>query len=500
MFHGTIIKDRMQGKRPNPEQLRASHCKHFGKPVRQIAAGTLSCGSSVVTLYRCDRFNELISVAPIRGETRDTLIELEDDYSGRSCASCPHRNAQPIKVVETAQLTICITRYMREESLRRLLASIERYYPDLPYIVEDTGGNLSKGRNAVIAKAATPYVMICEEDFEFTGEPYLETLLMVLEQDKELGGASGYVELPNGHKYRRCWADNMTRFRGKMEYSRPTEWRVALPDIPYLLCDLLPNAGVWRREVFADYPWDEDLEIVEHREWFWRLKQGEQWKCAFVPSVKLDHHNERPTEEYRKMRGRVATFRPIADRKAGAVLGKARGFLLEDLTRPQRPNVIILGIGHANTSITTEQIEALGWNLGHVDRDYAEHIGVRDINMRYLSSNEFMPKEAREVLERIPEPWAIKDPRFAKGALSKWLPLLVPYTPLLLWIVKDKDAMLKSYEDRRENMTKPMLEKQLYICRQTYESWPWAKLKLTAEQIGEACRLFDPTRRESNAN
>jgi len=48
-------------------------------------------------------------------------------------------------------VTIGVTSFMRPESLKRLVDSIARYYPDLPLEVVDTKGNLSWDRHVVSA-------------------------------------------------------------------------------------------------------------------------------------------------------------------------------------------------------------------------------------------------------------------------------------------------------------------------------------------------------------
>jgi hypothetical protein len=326
--------------------------------------------------------------------------------------------------------------------------------------------------------------MIAEDDYEFDNRAYLPTLIDVLESNTEVAGACGFLRQQRQNHSWYWWA-NMRRFRGRLVYSRPTEERITPSGVPYLLADLLPNAGVWRREVFSTCPWDEEIPIHgEHREWFWRFKQLEQWRCAAVPSVSLKHWQDRPPG-YQEIRNRPQ-FRPIAEAKMGAKLGEFRGnpplnFL--------PPNVVVFGLGHANTTITTRQLAALGWNLGDADEEYAELVSVRALNENWRRN------AAVDVLARLPQPWVVKDPRFSRGMLHRWLPLLLPYRPLLLWVTKDLDLLRASYERRGEHAMIPDLPRWLAYCDQQFARWPWAKIKIDAEQVAVACSLLSPSQR-----
>jgi len=372
---------------------------------------------------------------------------------------------------------------MGPNALQRLLKSIEQFYPHVPVVIEDTGGNLSAGRNRAIGRAKTPYVMICEEDFEFTPKADLKALCSVLDHDAEIGGACGFVEqMKSGKNW--YWQANMRRFRGTIEYSRPDDHRVTDDGIAYSICDLLPNAGVWRREVFDGCPWDEELEIQEHREWYWRLKTQERWRCAYVPSVSIQHHCDRP-EGYREFRNR-GQFGKLAEEKIGAKLGTFTGYPPVG----DRPNIVVLGIGHANTSITTRQLFTLGWNAGDADAKFSESVSIREINERYLSGHGFDAEAAQHALSAIPQPWAIKDPRFSRGCFRQWLPAFTQYRPLLLYLTKSHDELIASYARRGYVVTRKRLEQMEADCQTIYDTWPWARVSVSAETIADAIRLF----------
>lgn len=155
---------------------------------------------------------------------------------------------------------------------------------------------------------------------------------------------------------------------------------------------------------------------------------------------------------------------------------------------PGRPNIIVLGVGHANTSITVRQLHALGWFAGDADREYAESVSIREINHRLLSGQIVSREEMDAALAALPQPWAVKDPRFAYGALGSWMRAFERYRPLLLWVTKDRDQVLASFARRGENAAR--LDVWLAYCADQFDAWPWSKLKLDAAEIGAACEMW----------
>ncbi|MEQ8785142.1 MAG: hypothetical protein RIC55_02550 [Pirellulaceae bacterium] len=282
--------------------------------------------------------------------------------------------------------------------------------------------------------------------------------------------------------------------RPKQRAKVSSSWPLGFGDSPgwvctrtYHPCHAILNFGLFRREALRQHPWDEALPLSEHREWYYRVWQASQWRMAFTPSVAIDHHRDRPPQ-YAEDRQR--TFHHVAEAKHGVYFE-----LPEMLRRGDRPNIVVLGVGHANTSITTRQIAALGWNLGDADEEFTESVAVRAVNQDYLRSREFDSFAAASALDRLPSPWVMKDPRFVY-TLSAWLPLLVPHEPLLLWITKDTAAVEASY--RRRGQDPAVVKPREQLCRQHFADWPLAKLRLDAAQIATAAALFDPNRHHSH--
>jgi hypothetical protein len=213
--------------------------------------------------------------------------------------------------IPAGSVTVGVTTYLRPQSLLRLEASIRRFYPALPVVVVDTGSNLSRGRNQLTRAVTTPLLLLCEDDFEFTGRTRIEPLLEVLEHDPEIEGVGGEVLEPRG---RACWAHDYHR-RGDEIVARPSieRPRVTRGGVYYQPCQLIFNFGLFRRRLFERVPWDEELPLNEHLDYYWRASLSGAGRMAVARGVAILHHKDRPSEAYIESRRR--DFRDLANAK-----------------------------------------------------------------------------------------------------------------------------------------------------------------------------------------
>jgi len=135
-------------------------------------------------------------------------------------------------------------------------------------------------------------------------------------------------------------------------------------------------------------------------------------------------------------------------------------------------------------------LHALGWEAGDADAEYTESVAVRALNEQALHGR-FDPEAARHALASLPQPWALKDPRFAH-TIDRWLPLLQDYEPTLIWLVRDAEAVAASYRRRGERVRFGLsVEEAVKLERGVFGRWPWGKLRIEYERIREAVKLFD---------
>jgi hypothetical protein len=64
---------------------------------------------------------------------------------------------------------------------------------------------------------------------------------------------------------------------------------------------MVTNFFLAKKELFNDIKWDNELRLVEHSDYFIRLKTT-KWKVLFTPDIQIDHHNENNSKEYEEYR------------------------------------------------------------------------------------------------------------------------------------------------------------------------------------------------------
>lgn len=199
--------------------------------------------------------------------------------------------------------TAIIVTFNRVNCLNNLIESIRKYY-DMPIIIVDNGeggkitgkgikyykvpfdSGLSYSRNFAVEKAKTKYILVLDDDFEFTKETKIEELIKLTDKFDIVGGDvaglnyNGLLEQEDG-VLRYIKGD-----RGEIE--------------GYKLYDLVLNFFVATKELLEKYKWDEDLKIAEHTDFFLKARG---LKITYNPNVKVTHKQER-TKDYAKFRSR----------------------------------------------------------------------------------------------------------------------------------------------------------------------------------------------------
>jgi hypothetical protein len=394
------------------------------------------------------------------------------------------------------QLTACITTWQRPDSLQRLVASIKRFYPALPILIEDTGGNLSAGRNRLAERCPTPFYLMLEDDFVFTARTQIERLMQVVVSDTTLGGAAGVTDEPKrlgtANRGGKIWWDrDFVRIRDRVFLARPHRSQKRVDRIGYQPCDLIINFGVFRTDMLRSIRWDEELPVQEHTDYYWRVFLDARWSFAHCNSVEITHIRDRPGSHYNRARQR--NFNAVIKRKLDVQFVK-------DSLNPQlgASNIVLLGVGRSNTTITTRMLATMmSLNLGDVDAQYGEEKNVRFVNQRQWKSGSFDRLAAERAIRKIPQPWIIKDPRFRRS-LHHWLPVFKRYKPLLIYLTKDPDVVRASHQ--RAGWLHVYDRNDITRCENYFRDWPYAKIKLSAEKIAEAIALFDTGRVAFDAN
>lgn len=208
--------------------------------------------------------------------------------------------------------TFLIKYFERPASLAILIKSIREFYPDTPIIVGDDSVNeanaapaspeyaimrfapdigLSDGRNRLVAAAQTEYVLILEEDFEFTDKTNVEDLLDVLRCPKKRHDLAAGSVIQDGKR---------RSFEGNLELRGPTLSYVHSrrrtphnhPGTPaHTEYDIVMNFFAARRDTLLAHGWEPTQKLAEHTEYFLRHKG--KLSVAHVNQVYIVHHQAR---------------------------------------------------------------------------------------------------------------------------------------------------------------------------------------------------------------
>ncbi|HUG92884.1 MAG TPA: glycosyltransferase [Planctomycetaceae bacterium] len=408
-----------------------------------------------------------------------------------------------------SRVTFGITAFERPRLLEQLVASILARYPGARIMVADNGrrkarlparvkaldlpfdSGLSRARNALVENLETEFLLLLEEDFLFTDETRIESLFEVLRHDDEVGVAGGALRGPTGRVV--AYSMDLESFRRTL-FVRETAHRVRVTPsgTPYRLCDMIWNFALFRREMLHQHRWDERLKLGEHTPYYHQVKLTGRWRVACCPSVVCSHLSGGRSGEYTRHRQRARKFFESYLRDQGFDSYQRLpqiGYVDELL---DKPSVVVLGVGHSGTSILAKMLHSAGWEPADADQEFGESVRVRELNEQILTSGRLHRQPARRLLDSFPEPWAVKDPRFV-ATLRHWLPHFADLRrpPLLMRIVREPQHVAPSYLRRGfRGDLRQMLDLSFRLCREQYDLWPWQKLTLDYERLGQASGMF----------
>jgi GT2 family glycosyltransferase len=236
--------------------------------------------------------------------------------------------------------TVLIKTILRPSSLRRLVRSIRAWYPDIRIIIGDdspsaaehpadvcgknvlyvrlpTDCGLSSARNQLVELATTPYVVIADDDFEFTSETNLERFRFCSQQSN-LDIVGGNLVLLLNNTARMQQHAGLTRIDPEAIYyceqGSHEKWVYfdGVTGLHYdcLRVDITLNFFFARREALLKFPWDESLKLGEHHDFFLDAKGNNGTpglRIGYCPSVSALHHHH-STTEYSRLKNRILQY------------------------------------------------------------------------------------------------------------------------------------------------------------------------------------------------
>jgi len=238
-------------------------------------------------------------------------------------AKAPHSTAAGGR--ETAHwedaTTICIKTFERPDSLDQCIASIRHRHPTVKIFVCDDSrkprwivpgadrvfvkpfdSGLSAGRNHLLAHVETPYVMMLDDDMEFTDETDVDRLY----QDVRLHGVDLAAGIPSKRPL-------VLKFPASLFMH---ENDLVILNSPAGLLNHIPFYRVVHNCFLARTKrlpkWDERLKLGEHIEYFIRGWREHDLRCSFRPEVKVLDSQVRPNDTFREHRSKAKEYADLA--------------------------------------------------------------------------------------------------------------------------------------------------------------------------------------------
>jgi len=416
---------------------------------------------------------------------------------------------------------VLVKSFLRWNCLERLVKSVKRWYPTVEILIADdswtkmpdelpepmqrvlqTPGvhwwqleydyGLPASRNFVATKATAPFVIQCDDDFVFTYETKVHKMVELMKLDPSIDVACGQVRIDglNQKNWHGMFRWEPVGEKRKLSIDPPGSFE-RKGDIWHRQVHLGWNFFATRREFLADNPADPHFKIVgEHMDRFLDWHENGH-RVVELANVVVGHLPEKPND-YKPMRERMTYHRHLM-RKWRMSQSPGHAARLTPATEQMdvkqaaidqlrnRPNIVLLTIGHTGSSVVCGMVGKLGWHLADADEEYSESVSVREVNQRKEWGR------CSDVLAALGEPWVIKDPRMCEH-LDRWVPHLEPYRPTLVWLTRNHDDVVASYKRRGESVS--LAHARLARAESNYNAWRWPKLRIAYESVRDAVRLF----------
>lgn len=167
---------------------------------------------------------------------------------------------------------------------------------NLPY---DCG--LSYCRNFLVKKTNSSFCLILEDDFIFSEKTKVEKMAEILELDPCIGVVGGLVKECGFEVH----FEHLLDKKNQVVIHSPdgNHWNNINDSLRYKITGSVLNFTLYRREVYNDLRWDDDLKIEgEHTDFMIRLNDT-KWNIAYTDSVEIEHKKIN-SREYKDLRRR----------------------------------------------------------------------------------------------------------------------------------------------------------------------------------------------------
>ena len=179
------------------------------------------------------------------------------------------------------QLTVTAKTFLRPATARRFVRTTRRAFTGRIVLADDSqepmaapdawttvlalpfNSGVAVGRNAAIAAVTTPYVMVTDDDVVMTAGTDLAGAVSFLEDNPGADGVCAtLIELPRWYTW--PYGDERELFPGHLAPKRAVGEQVG--GLPVVMKG--PQVYVARTERLREVPYDENVRMVDHRDFF----------------------------------------------------------------------------------------------------------------------------------------------------------------------------------------------------------------------------------------
>lgn len=200
--------------------------------------------------------------------------------------------------IEESQLEKVYVADDGETEEREHLYSSDKYTFTLEVIDLEYDAGLGYGRQQIVEQLEEKYLLIVDSDHTLPSN--LEELYTILQSDESIGGVSGLI-LEHGFLKGMC---HDIYIEGDYLYRdvRESKSQETVGESTFVEFEFIPNAALFRAEVFDDYVWDEEFVIGGEHLDFYIGHLETDWRFGVCPEV-LFNHNPGGSTEYLQNRG-----------------------------------------------------------------------------------------------------------------------------------------------------------------------------------------------------
>jgi glycosyltransferase involved in cell wall biosynthesis len=233
-------------------------------------------------------------------------------------------------------VTLVVKTFERPNAIRRLVASVRRFYPGMAIVVVDDSAEplepvpdgitdycrlpfnsgAAMGRNVGLRRVKTPYVVFADDDHVFGPETDLQKMFRALRRTSfDLISCTSLEHRPGTTD---VW---VKRFEGTLDLVDGVLWHRTGATRGYVegfpVYDVVLDFFMARRDRLGKDPWDPRLKIgPEHPDFFMTLKERAV-RCTTLSGVAIHHYAEWTSPTYMAFRTDTDAYVEIWHQKWG---------------------------------------------------------------------------------------------------------------------------------------------------------------------------------------